>query len=170
MPERLASPQTFLGVRHAFLLRTSAREATERLAERVWSLNTNPHSWLFTSVLMGSSLFQSLFLLAPDFRNGLYASLHCTKVWHRAYPECDATLWKSARVYSVNRVQALHRSLLLTGLWRGDVLPGRFKAPSLFGLCNLFLFSLLVIVFTIILLLLLLVYSDFRALSKKWIS
>lgn len=106
----------WLGVRHAFLLKTSAWEATERLAERVWSLNTNPHSSLFTSVLMGSSLFQSIFLLAPDFRNGLYASLHCTKVWHRAYPECDATLWRSARVYSVNRVQALHSSLLLTGL------------------------------------------------------
>ena len=117
VPERLASPADVLRVRHAFLLRTSAGEATERLAERVWSLNTNPHSWLFTSVLMGSSLFQSLFLLAPDFRNGLYASLHCTKVWHRAYPECDATLWRSARVYSVNRVQeALHGSLLLTGL------------------------------------------------------
>ena len=113
--ERLASPQ-FLGVCHAFLLKTSAWEATERLAERVWSLNTNPHSSLFTSVLMGFSLFQSIFLLAPDFRNGLYASLHCTKVWHRAYPECDATLWRSARVYSVNRVQALHSSLLLTGL------------------------------------------------------
>ena len=47
------------------------------------------------------------------------------------------------------------------------MLPGRFKAPSLFVLCSLFFFSLLVIVFTIILLLLLRVYSDFRALGKK---
>ena len=46
-------------------------------------------------------------LLVIHFRDGLPRCSHCTKVWHRNYPICDAPLLRSA---SPHRNSGRHRS------------------------------------------------------------
>ena len=46
------------------------------------ALNSSPHSWIFTSVSVGSSPRSYL-----NFRDG---PNRCTKVWHKTYPTRDA--------------------------------------------------------------------------------
>ena len=50
------------------------------------ALNAIPRSWIFTSVLVGPT-----YLLPPN------RCSHCTEVWHRTCPICDAPLSRSAR-------------------------------------------------------------------------
>ena len=50
------------------------------------ALNTIPRSWIFTSVLVGPT-----YLLPPN------RCSHCTEVWHRTRPICDAPLSRSAQ-------------------------------------------------------------------------
>ena len=54
-------------------------------------LNSSPHSWIFTPVSVGSSPHSYLFTSVTG-RIGV----HCTKVWHKTYPICDAPLSRSA--------------------------------------------------------------------------
>ena len=58
--------------------------------------NPSPNSWkLFTYVLVDSSSRSHLYFIY--FRPGPNICSHCTKVWHRSYPTCDAPLSRSAR-------------------------------------------------------------------------
>ena len=54
-------------------------------------LNSSPHSWIFAPVSVGSSPHSYLFTSVTG-RIGV----HCTKVWHKTYPICDAALSRSA--------------------------------------------------------------------------
>ena len=54
-------------------------------------LNSSPHSWIFAPVSVGSSPHSYLFTSVTG-RIGV----HCTKVWHKTYPICDAPLSRSA--------------------------------------------------------------------------
>ena len=54
-------------------------------------LNSSPHSWIFAPVSVGSSRHSYLFTSVTG-RIGV----HCTKVWHKTYPICDAALSRSA--------------------------------------------------------------------------
>ena len=54
-------------------------------------LNSSPHSWIFALVSVGSSPHSYLFTSVTG-RIGV----HCTKVWHKTYPICDAPLSRSA--------------------------------------------------------------------------
>ena len=54
-------------------------------------LNSSPHSWIFAPVSVGSSPRSYVFTSVTG-RIGV----HCTKVWHKTYPICDAPLSRSA--------------------------------------------------------------------------
>ena len=55
-------------------------------------LNSSPHSRIFAPVSVGSSPHSYLFTSVTG-RIGV----HCTKVWHKTYPTCDAPLFEIDR-------------------------------------------------------------------------
>ena len=68
---------------------THIKQRAERLAERVWWTASQPSPLNFRLSTIQSSLY--LFTSATVQMN----CLHCTKVWHRTYQICDASLSRS---------------------------------------------------------------------------
>ena len=83
------------------------RTGAARLAESVWC--TKFQSSLL-NIYFRFSKFQPLLLLIY-FREGSNRYSHSTKVWHKTYPICDATLSRSARLRSVTEIAPKSPSL-----------------------------------------------------------
>ena len=75
----------------AQIVHTLIEHRAGALAESVWSLNSS-----LVNIYFRFSEFQSSLLLIY-FRDGPNRCSHCTKLWYRTYPICDAPLSKSAR-------------------------------------------------------------------------
>ena len=70
-------------------------------------LNSSPHSWIFAPVSVGSSPHSYLFTSVTG-----QIGVHCTKVWHKTYPICDAPLSRSAGPAQLRPVTALPQPFL----------------------------------------------------------
>ena len=75
------------------------------------ALNPSPHFWVFTSVLLHSSLRSYFFtkahaLVYLRFRDGLNICWNCTKEWHRTYIRyvCSAFEISAAQLHSVAEI------------------------------------------------------------------
>ena len=74
----------------------------QRLAERVWWTKSQSSP---LNIYFRFSGFQSLLLLI-HFRYGPNTCSHCTKVWHRTSPICDAQVSRAAqRSFALNSAE-----------------------------------------------------------------